>query len=96
MPSASLSDEALSKLASGPLREYKQVVFHCHLSQQRGPKAAGQYAQAYKSANQDLGDPQEILVLRGGFSEFQDKFKVRNPAPLSPFLRATDFSIPHT
>lgn len=76
VPSSTLSDEAFAKMASGPLREYKQVVFHCHLSQQRGPKAAGQYAQACRSVKHDMGDPQEVLVLRGGFSEFQDRYKV--------------------
>lgn len=61
------------------------MIFHCHLSQQRGPKAAGQYAQARQAAI-DSGklpkeaepstQPQQVLVLRGGFSEFQDKYKV--------------------
>ncbi len=37
-------------LVYGSLKDYKQVIFHCHLSQQRGPKAAGQYAQARQAA----------------------------------------------
>lgn len=83
-PSLKLADE-IEDLVYGPLKDYKQVVFHCHLSQQRGPKAAGQYAQARQAAlesgkiKEEEGGAQprqEVLVLRGGFKEFQDKFKV--------------------
>ena len=80
-PSARFADE-VQDLVYGPLKEYKQVVFHCHLSQQRGPKAAGQYAQARQAADKQKLDDQQVLVLRGGFSEFQDKYKVsRFPRP---------------
>ncbi|KAG9019886.1 hypothetical protein FRB90_000016 [Tulasnella sp. 427] len=58
------------------------VIFHCALSQQRGPKAALTYAkrrqaekEATSSANADGQDEQEVLVLRGGFTEFQSAFK---------------------
>lgn len=71
----------MQDLVYGPLKDYKQVIFHCHLSQQRGPKAAGQYAQARQAALESgklkvEEGKQEVLVLRGGFSEFQDKYKV--------------------
>ncbi|KAJ9477200.1 CDC25-like phosphatase YCH1 [Pseudozyma hubeiensis] len=81
-PSSTFPDK-VQDLVYGPLKDYKQVIFHCHLSQQRGPKAAGQYAQARQAAI-DAGklpkgeadkQQQEVLVLRGGFSEFQDKYK---------------------
>lgn len=91
-PSSQFADE-VQDLVYGPLKEYKQVIFHCHLSQQRGPKAAGQYAQARQAAletgklEQDSADgaqpKQEVLVLRGGFSEFQDKYKVSRLASSS-------------
>ncbi|KAJ1018579.1 hypothetical protein NDA16_004861 [Ustilago loliicola] len=82
-PSSKLADE-IEDLVYGPLKDYKQVIFHCHLSQQRGPKAAGQYAQARQAAlgsgklKEEEGGAQpkqEVLVLRGGFKEFQDKYK---------------------
>ncbi|EIN12921.1 Rhodanese-like protein [Punctularia strigosozonata HHB-11173 SS5] len=52
------------------------VVFHCALSQVRGPKAARIYSQTrdmLQSEGQDKAH--EVLVLRGGFTEFQAKFK---------------------
>lgn len=81
-PSTSFQDK-VQDLVYGPLKDYKQVIFHCHLSQQRGPKAAGQYAQARQAAldsgrlakEGEVQQQQEVLVLRGGFSEFQDKYK---------------------
>ncbi|EPQ27880.1 uncharacterized protein PFL1_04624 [Pseudozyma flocculosa PF-1] len=82
VPSTKIAD-SIGDLVLGPLKEYKQVVFHCHLSQQRGPKAAGNYAKARTEAIEqgklpaqtDGANQQQVLVLRGGFSEFQDKYK---------------------
>ncbi|SPO31822.1 related to YCH1 - phosphatase [Ustilago trichophora] len=88
-PSSKFADE-VQDLIYGPLKDYKQVIFHCHLSQQRGPKAAGQYAQARQAALEtgklkDEEQPkQEVLVLRGGFSEFQDKYK-KDPAVVEKY-----------
>ncbi|SPO31937.1 related to YCH1 - phosphatase [Ustilago trichophora] len=88
-PSSKFADE-IQDLIYGPLKDYKQVVFHCHLSQQRGPKAAGQYAQARQAALEtgklkDEAQPkQDVLVLRGGFSEFQDKYK-KDPAVVEKY-----------
>ncbi|KIS65677.1 uncharacterized protein UMAG_11000 [Mycosarcoma maydis] len=82
-PSSTFADN-VEDLVYGPLKDYKQVIFHCHLSQQRGPKAAGQYAKARQAAidsgklpkpEETQQEQQEVLVLRGGFSEFQDKYK---------------------
>jgi len=58
------------------LKSTSTVVFHCYLSQQRGPKAA----RVFSEVREDILTPeqinqQEILVLRGGFCEFQERFK---------------------
>lgn len=85
-PSSKFADQ-VQDLIYGPLKDYKQVIFHCHLSQQRGPKAAGQYAQARQAAMEtgklkdETQSKQQVLVLRGGFSEFQDKYKVSHTIP---------------
>lgn len=61
----------------------KTVVFHCALSQQRGPKAALEYLRA-KNAVQSQGSDvpettksdktqQEVYVLEGGFSKWQQR-----------------------
>lgn len=76
------------------------VIFHCALSQQRGPKAARKYAEAMAggriertgpgieqpptlSKAEELPDAtqtkeQQVLVLRGGFVQFADRYKVRS------------------
>ncbi|KAI0269795.1 Rhodanese-like domain-containing protein [Gloeopeniophorella convolvens] len=53
-----------------------QVIFHCALSQSRGPTAARLY-NARRNVLQEQGkdDDHEVLILRGGFSQFQAKFK---------------------
>lgn len=51
------------------------VVFHCALSQVRGPKAARIYAETrdlLQTEGEDI--PHEVMVLRGGFEDFQAKF----------------------
>jgi rhodanese-related sulfurtransferase len=80
-------------------RNVPVIVFHCMLSQERGPKAArvrgaarggerggwaadGMAWQVYaetRDALQKQGEDgaHEVYVLRGGFGEFQAKFKVR-------------------
>jgi len=52
-----------------------QVIFHCALSQSRGPTAARQYDDRRKQLQNDDDGEQEVLILRGGFTEFQQKFK---------------------
>ena len=77
-------------------KDVPTVVFHCALSQVRGPKAARvrtprvsayhciatdtMSSQLYAEARDQLeGDgldiPHQVLILRGGFSDFQAKFK---------------------
>ncbi|PWN47006.1 Rhodanese-like protein [Violaceomyces palustris] len=89
VPSTSFESQ-VDSLVLGPLKEFKKVVFHCSLSQQRGPKAARIYSETRTevlrreklSETESKSDPkgkpnpeQEVLVLRGGFSEFGAKFK---------------------
>ncbi|KAJ7288039.1 Rhodanese-like domain-containing protein [Mycena rebaudengoi] len=54
--------------------DVKLVVFHCALSQVRGPKAARVYEETRQSVAHDKPAP-EVVVLRNGFTEFQRKFK---------------------
>jgi len=63
-------DELVERLKDVPL-----VVFHCFLSQQRGPKAARIFLQARDEKLPDLAEKQEIAILHGGFSEFQHLYK---------------------
>ncbi|KAJ7069600.1 Rhodanese-like domain-containing protein [Mycena amicta] len=52
------------------------MVFHCALSQVRGPKAARIYEETRQNLNLEAQHgPQEVFVLRDGFTEFQRKFK---------------------
>jgi len=51
------------------------IVFHCALSQVRGPKAARIYEQTRKHMYGDDDVPHEVAVLREGFTLFQQKFK---------------------
>jgi len=72
-PSTTFSD-TLDNLVRDT-KDVPQVIFHCALSQQRGPKAARQYKDRYNQLRKDDDTPQEVLILRGGFTEFQEKFK---------------------
>jgi rhodanese-related sulfurtransferase len=61
------------------LKDKDKVIFHCALSQQRGPKAALTYARQREAlAGKLLGDAekkeQEICVLDGGFNMWQAKY----------------------
>ncbi|KAI1618630.1 Rhodanese-like domain-containing protein [Exophiala viscosa] len=70
------------------LKDKEKVVFHCMLSQQRGPKAALLYARSIQSlkakedkqqARQDSEDAeqktkQQVYVLQGGFGQWQAEF----------------------
>ncbi|KAG0378902.1 hypothetical protein BGX24_002457 [Mortierella sp. AD032] len=74
------------------IEEYKQVpqlIFHCALSQVRGPKAANRWAEALAARDEtELATEaaaveaakkspltQQVNVLRGGFGEWQRKHK---------------------
>ncbi|KAA1469942.1 Rhodanese-like protein [Dentipellis sp. KUC8613] len=57
-------------------KDVPMVIFHCALSQQRGPRAARIYSETRDNlqlAGKDTDH--QILVLRGGFAQFQAKFK---------------------
>jgi len=57
-------------------KDVKTVVFHCAMSQIRGPKAARIYEQARNNLQARGADiPHEVYVLRGGFTQFQAKYK---------------------
>ncbi|KAH0544268.1 hypothetical protein FGG08_001531 [Glutinoglossum americanum] len=51
----------------------KTVVFHCTMSQHRGPGAALQY---WRERRRMLGEAggQEVVVLEGGFMRWQEKY----------------------
>ena len=79
------------------------VIVHCSLSQQRGPKAARMYADAAarapsahaapasagpnvvvppekssaENASAGSAESQRVMILRGGFSRFQELYRVR-------------------
>ncbi|KAG8745831.1 hypothetical protein FRC10_006858 [Ceratobasidium sp. 414] len=66
-------DELVTKTKDVP-----KMIFHCALSQLRGPKAAEIYTETRNNRLNPGETPhQEVYVLRGGFTEFQDLFKVR-------------------
>lgn len=67
-------------------KDVPMVIFHCALSQQRGPWAALRYARRRNGEKEAAADAdatkegaqegkQEIFVLEGGFTEFQRAFK---------------------
>ena len=61
------------------LKDKDRVIFHCGLSQQRGPNAALRYARERgRPAGKLVGEPepkgQEVCVLVGGFNEWQAKY----------------------
>ncbi|KAF1843559.1 Rhodanese-like protein [Cucurbitaria berberidis CBS 394.84] len=72
------------------LRDKQVVVFHCALSQQRGPSAALRYIREKerldagrkvesKSKSDEEGEKEEekvqkVYVLKGGFTEWQEKY----------------------
>ncbi|KAJ5635111.1 uncharacterized protein N7484_008424 [Penicillium longicatenatum] len=57
------------------LKDTEKVIFHCALSQQRGPSAALRYARERESAlGSEESQKQQICVLEGGFVEWQEKY----------------------
>ncbi|KLT45155.1 Rhodanese-like protein [Cutaneotrichosporon oleaginosum] len=63
-------DELVKRMEGVP-----KVVFHCALSQVRGPKAARRYAEARQLILKDTAPAQEVLVLREGFTGFQSRYR---------------------
>jgi hypothetical protein len=50
-------------------------VFHCALSQQRGPSAALRYARERRRLlGEEASQRQEVFVLDGGFATWQAKY----------------------
>ncbi|KAJ5176160.1 uncharacterized protein N7482_002037 [Penicillium canariense] len=57
------------------LKDTEKVVFHCALSQQRGPSAALRYArERERTFGEEEGKKQEVYVLEGGFVQWQEKY----------------------
>jgi rhodanese-related sulfurtransferase len=64
------------------LKEKETVVFHCALSQQRGPSAALSYLRERdrlvpsnkENGNEDQEQKQQVYVLDGGFVKWQEKY----------------------
>lgn len=56
-------------------KEVPIVIFHCALSQVRGPKAARIYAEVRQNILHGNEMRQDIVILRDGFTQFQVKYK---------------------
>ncbi|GAB1738757.1 hypothetical protein NU219Hw_g3550t2 [Hortaea werneckii] len=59
------------------LADQEAVIFHCSLSQQRGPKSALNYLRERERMGmaKDGGDEkQKVYVLEGGFSKWQEAY----------------------
>lgn len=73
VPSSSL-DVRMPELVR-TLKDTEKVVFHCALSQQRGPSAALRYAREREQAyGADESQKQQVCVLEGGFVQWQEKY----------------------
>ncbi|KNG87520.1 hypothetical protein ANOM_004399 [Aspergillus nomiae NRRL 13137] len=73
VPSSSL-DVRLPELIR-TLKDKEMVVFHCALSQQRGPSAALRYARERERVLSSEESPkQDVYVLEGGFVQWQEKY----------------------
>ena len=70
-PACELRSDAVPLVEA--LRGADTVVFHCMFSQQRGPACAQAYAQHRRKVTPPL-PAQRVLVLRDGFSGFQERF----------------------
>lgn len=57
------------------LKDKEQVVFHCALSQQRGPSAALKYVrERERMLGEEESKKQQVLVLEGGFVAWQQVY----------------------
>ncbi|SGZ49936.1 CIC11C00000005614 [Sungouiella intermedia] len=54
--------------------EIDDVVFHCALSQVRGPKSALRFLRSLESANDSQLDLMKVWVLQGGFTSWQGHY----------------------
>ncbi|KAJ3119703.1 hypothetical protein HK098_005224 [Nowakowskiella sp. JEL0407] len=69
IPIQTILDSRNNEFLVSELKDIPKVIFHCALSQVRGPKAALTYSRLTEN-----NESQEIFVLRGGFVEWQQKF----------------------
>ncbi|KAI9375333.1 hypothetical protein BJX61DRAFT_531654 [Aspergillus egyptiacus] len=73
VPSGTL-DHRLPELVR-TLQDKEKVVFHCALSQQRGPSAALRYArERERMLGAEESHKQAVYVLEGGFVQWQEKY----------------------
>ncbi|KAF7588803.1 hypothetical protein BBP40_005196 [Aspergillus hancockii] len=73
VPSSSL-DYRLPELIR-TLQDKEKVVFHCALSQQRGPSAALRYVRERERVlGAEASQKQDVYVLEGGFVQWQEKY----------------------
>ncbi|GAD95946.1 conserved hypothetical protein [Paecilomyces variotii No. 5] len=73
VPSSSL-DVRMPELVR-TLQDKEKVVFHCALSQQRGPSAALRYArERERTLGAEASHKQEVYVLEGGFVQWQEEY----------------------
>ncbi|GBE83076.1 Dual specificity phosphatase ibp1 [Sparassis crispa] len=57
-------------------KDIPMVIFHCTLSQVRGPKAASIYAETRDLLEAEGEDKaHDVRILQGGFQDFQAKYK---------------------
>lgn len=57
------------------LKEKDTVIFHCALSQQRGPSSALKYLRERERLHgKDAGQNQKVFVLDGGFQKWQAEY----------------------
>lgn len=56
------------------LKDKDTVIFHCVLSQQRGPSSALRYLrERERLGDSDAAEKQRVYVLDGGFQKWQEK-----------------------
>ncbi|KAJ5569800.1 uncharacterized protein N7459_009230 [Penicillium hispanicum] len=73
VPSSSL-DVRMPELVR-TLKDTEKVVFHCALSQQRGPSAALRYVrERERTYGAEESQKQEVSFLEGGFVQWQEKY----------------------
>ncbi|PNS17923.1 hypothetical protein CAC42_3882 [Sphaceloma murrayae] len=64
-------DHAMPELVR-QLKDQEMVVFHCVLSQQRGPRSALRYMRERERLGVD--GSQKVVVLEGGFQRWQEMY----------------------
>ncbi|KAJ3013408.1 UNVERIFIED_CONTAM: hypothetical protein HDU68_000712 [Siphonaria sp. JEL0065] len=74
------SDKTPSEKDQQLLSTPKKLIFHCQLSQVRGPTSANNYLKTVGAA-----EGQEVYVLQGGYANWLEKY-----GKDSPLVRATE------